>query len=126
MTTDLNTTGSFWLDNEGNYWSYNTQMTCDYNGYRLVNNTFYSMTTRKHQAKINRNRTSRDILIDVGHYGCMQPEEDLQANLKLEQDRLVELEHSRNSKHKQARINSCKQQIALIQKALTRDLVEVA
>ena len=124
MTTDLNSTGSFWLDNNGNYWSYDTQLTYNYNGYRLVNNTFYSMTTRKHQAQIN--RTSRDILIDVGHYGYMQPEEDLQANLKLEQYRLTELEHARNSKHKQARIDSCKQQIALIQKALTKDLMGVA
>ena len=124
MTTDLNSTGSFWLDNDGNYWSYNTQMTCDYNGYRVVNKTFYSMTTRKHQAQIP--TTTRDIYLDVGHYGYMQPEEDLQANLKLEQDRLIELEHARNSKHKQARINSCKQQITLIQKALTKDLMEVA
>ena len=120
----LNSTGSFWLDNNGNYWSYDTQLTYDYNGYQLVNNTFYSMTTRKHQAKIN--RTSRDILIDVGHYGYMQPEEDLQANLKLEQDRLIELEHARNSKNKQKKIDCCKQQIALIQKALTRDSMEVA
>ena len=124
MATDLNTTGSFWLDNDGNYWSYHTQLTCNYNGYRLVNKTFYSMTTRKHQAQIY--GTSRDILIDVGHYGYMQPEEDLQTNLKLEQDRLIELEHARNSKHKQARISSCKQQITLIQKALTKDLMEVA
>ena len=123
MTTDLNTTGSFWLDNDGNYWSYDTQLTYDYNGYRIVNNTFYSMTTRKHQAQIY--RTSRDILINVGHSGYMQPEKDLQANLKLEQDRLIELEHARNSKHKQARIDSCKQQITLIQKALTKDLMEV-
>ena len=124
MTTDLNTTGSFWLDNDDNYWSYNTQLTCDYNGYRLVNKTFYSMTTRKHQAQIY--RTSRDILIDVGHRGYMQPEKDLQANLKLEQERLIELEHARNSKHKHARIDSCKQQITLIQKALTKDLMGVA
>ena len=124
MTTDLNTTGSFWLDNDDNYWSYGTQLTCNYNGYRLVNNTFYSMTTRKHQGQIS--STTRDIYLDIGHYGYMQPEEDLQANLKLEQDRLIELEHARNSKHKQARINSCKQQITLIQKALTKDLMEVA
>ena len=120
----LNSTGSFWLDNNGNYWSYDTQLTYDYNGYRLVNNTFYSMTTRKHQVQIN--RTSRDILIDVGHYGHMKPKEDLQANLKLEQDRLIELEHARNSKNKQKKIDSCKQQITLIQKALTRDLMGVA
>ena len=124
MATDLNSTGSFWLDNDGNYWSYNTQMTCDYNGYRLVNKTFYSMTTRKHQSKIP--VTLHDIYIYTGHYGYMQPEEDLQANLKLEQDRLIELEHARNSKHKQARIDSCKQQITLIQKALTKNLMEVA
>ena len=120
----LNSTGSFWLDNYGNYWSYDTQLTYNYNGYRLVNNTFYSMTTRKHQGQIN--RTSRDIYIDVGHYGYMQPENDLQANLKLEQDRLIKLEHARNSKYKQAKINFCKQQITLIQKALTKDLMEVA
>ena len=120
----LNSTGSFWLDNNGNYWSYDTQLTYDYNGYRLVNNTFYSMTTRKHQAQIN--RTSRDILIDVGHYGHMQPEKDLQANLILEKERLIELEHARNSKNKQKKIDSCKQQITLIQKALTRDLMRVA
>ena len=124
MTIDLNSTGSFWLDNDGNYWSYRTQLTCNYNGYRLVNKTFYSMTTRKHQGQIP--STTRDIYLDVGHYGYMQPEKDLQANLKLEQDRLIELEHARNSKHKQSRIDSCKQQITLIQKALTRDLMEVA
>ena len=124
MTTDLNSTGSFWLDDDGNYWSYKTQMTCDYNGYRLVNKTFYSTTTRKHQSKIP--ATPHNIYIYVGYYGHMKPEEDLQANLKLEQDRLIELEHSRNSKHKQERINSCKQQITLIQKALTKNLMEVA
>ena len=120
----LNTTGSFWLDTNNNYWSYNTQLTCNHNGYRLVNNTFYSMTTSKHQGQIT--ATARDIYLDVGHYGYMQPEEDLQANLKLEQDRLIELEHARNSKNKQKRIDSCKQQITLIQKALTKDLMEVA
>lgn len=124
MTTDLNTTGSFWLDNEGNYWSYHTQLTCNYNDYRLVNETFYSMTTRKHQAQIP--LTLHDIYIYAGHYGCIQPIEDLQANLKLQQDKLIELEHSRNSKYKQQKIDDCKQQIVLIQKALTKDLMEVA
>ena len=124
MTIDLNSTGSFWLDKDDNYWSYETQLTCNYNGYRLVNNTFYSMTTRKHQRQIP--STTRDIYLDVEHYGYMQPDEDLQANLKLEQERLIELEHAKNSKHKQSRIDSCKQQITLIQKALTKDLMEVA
>ena len=124
MTTDLNTTGSFWLDNEGNYWSYSTQLTCNYNGYRLVNKTFYSMATKKHQAQIP--LTSHDVRIDVGHYGYIRPVEDLQANLKLQQDKLIKLEHSRNSKYKQQKIDNCKQQITLIQKALTKNLMEVA
>lgn len=125
MTTDLNTTGSFWLDNDGNYWSYGTQMTCDYNGYRLVNKTFYSKTTRKHQAKIP--TTTRDIYLDVGHYGYIyHPDKVLEDNLKMKQDKLIELEHARNSKNKQKKINSCKQQITLIQKALTKNSMEVA
>ena len=82
------------------------------------------MTTRKHQAQIS--SILHDIYIYVGHYGYIRPKEDLQANLKLQQDRLIELEHARNSKHKQARLDACKQQITLIQKALTKDLMEVA
>lgn len=112
----INTTGSFCMDSENNYWSYGTQLTKNFNGFRIVNITRYSNTTSKHQAKVN--RTSKDILLDIGHYGYIRPEEDLQANLKLEQDRLITLNNQRNSKHKQTRINNCIKQIELIQTVL--------
>lgn len=48
----LNSTGSFWIDNSGNYWSYSTKMTDNYKGEDFKNVTYYSNTTAKHQGKI--------------------------------------------------------------------------
>ena len=48
----LNSTGSFWLDNYGNYWSYSTKMTDYFGGEDFKNVRFYSTTTAKHQSKI--------------------------------------------------------------------------
>lgn len=50
----LNTTGSLWMSNDGNAFSYNTQLTGTYKNLKVFNNTFYSMTTRKHQGYFNR------------------------------------------------------------------------
>lgn len=49
---NLNTTGSFYIDNNYNYYSYYTQLTGDYLGELWYNNTFYSYTTKKHQENI--------------------------------------------------------------------------
>ena len=51
MVKKLNSTGSLWLDNNFNVYSYNTQLTGWYKGLSVFNNTFYSRTTRKHQAQ---------------------------------------------------------------------------
>lgn len=48
----LNSTGSFKLDDYGNYWSYSTKMTDTFNGEYFKNVGYYSTTTAKHQAKI--------------------------------------------------------------------------
>lgn len=48
----LNTTGSFYIDNYGDYYSYSTQLTGEYLGVLWYNDTYYSATTRKHQANI--------------------------------------------------------------------------
>lgn len=66
MTKKLNSTGSLWLNNDGNAFSYNTQLTNTYKGLRVFNNTFYSMTTRKHQAYFNRNNF--DLILTTCRY----------------------------------------------------------
>lgn len=48
----LNTTGSFYIDNYGDFYSYNTQLTGDYLGELWYNNTYYSQTTRCHQRNV--------------------------------------------------------------------------
>ena len=116
MITKLNSTGSFYRDEYNNYWSYNTQLTCYFKGYRLVNRTFYSMTTRKHQAQI----ISRGYDIDIinEHYGEIKPEYDLIFYLQNLYYQLDELKLARNSKYKQAKINDCQNKIDLIEKVL--------
>lgn len=48
----LNSTGSFWIDNSGNYWSYSTKMS-DYFKHEYFKNVgFYSNTTAKHQIRM--------------------------------------------------------------------------
>lgn len=47
--TNINTTGSHWKDNNGNHWSYSTQLTGHYKGHFFFNDTYYSQTTRIHQ-----------------------------------------------------------------------------
>lgn len=114
--TNLNTTGSFWLDAKGNYWSYNTQLTKNFNSYRLVNKTFYSYTTSRHQKSIL--SQSNDIIIHNGHFGEISPEEDLVLELKDLCYNLYKFKSARNSKYKQQRINNCQKQIELINKVL--------
>ena len=50
-TTKLNSTGSFKLI-DGDYFSYNTRMSASFKGYLFINRTYYSATTRKHQANL--------------------------------------------------------------------------
>lgn len=49
MTKDINTTGSHWIDSNGDHWSYSTQLTGYYKGHYFFNSTNYSTTTSKHQ-----------------------------------------------------------------------------
>lgn len=49
----LNSTGSFWIDNYGNYWSYSTKMSDYFGGEYFKNVRFYSNTTAHHQSKIS-------------------------------------------------------------------------
>lgn len=49
----LNSTGSFWIDNLGNYWSYSTKMSDYFKHEYFKNVRFYSGTTTKHQSKMS-------------------------------------------------------------------------
>lgn len=116
MFTKVNSTGSFWKDGDNNYWSYNTQLTYNYKGYRLVNRTFYSITTRKHQSQIT--RQDNDIDFFSNHYGYIKPEQDLKYYLQELKKQLNKLNNTRNSKYKQTKINDCQKQIDTIEKVL--------
>lgn len=82
MVKDLNTTGSLWLDNNGNIYSYSTQLTGNYKGLRVFNNTYYSMTTRKHQAQFDKN--SFDIILNCCRYKTRLQPNEIETAIKEE------------------------------------------
>lgn len=81
MHTNLNSTGSFWRSEDGNYWSYNTKMTDNYKGEFFKNITYYSATTSKHQGQIP--------YVDFNHqlnarkYGDWNIEEVIKENINF-------------------------------------------
>lgn len=98
----LNSTGTLWLDDNGNAYSYNTQLTNHYKGLRVFNNTYYSSTTRKHQAQFDKN--SFDLILNCCRYGTrLQPieiENAIKEELKILDYNLLELEAERNTRKK--------------------------
>ena len=78
----LNSTGSLWLDNNGNAFSYNTQLTNTYKGLRVFNNTYYSMTTRKHQAQFN--KSSFDLILTTCKYSTRLESNEVEKAIKDE------------------------------------------
>lgn len=81
MHTNLNTTGSFWMSDNGNYWSYNTKMTDYYKGEFFKNTSYYSATTRKHQCNIP--CVDFNHQLDVIYYGDWDIETVIKRNINL-------------------------------------------
>lgn len=98
----LNSTGSLWVNNDGNAFSYNTQLTNTYKGLRVFNNTFYSMTTRKHQAQFN--KSNFDLILETCQYGTRLTNYEVEQAIKYEldyiDDCLKELDTKRNTQKK--------------------------
>lgn len=102
MTQNLNSTGTLWLNNEGYAYSYSTQLTGHYKDLRVFNNTYYSTTTRKHQARFDKN--SFDLILNYCRYRTrLQPievETAIKEELKILDGNLSELETKRNTRKK--------------------------
>ena len=98
----LNSTGTLWLDNNGYVYSYKTQLTNHYKDLRVFNNTYYSITTRKHQAKFD--RKSFDLILNYCKYFTrLRPYEirhAIRTELKILDYQLNELSKKRNTRKK--------------------------
>lgn len=98
----LNSTGSLWQDSEGNAYSYNTQLTNSYKGLKVFNNTFYSMTTRKHQAYFRYDNF--DLILTTCQKSTRLEPDEIEKAIKDElywiDDCLKELDKKRNTQKK--------------------------
>lgn len=98
MHTNLNTTGSFWMSDNGNYWSYNTKMTDTYKGEFFKNITYYSATTRKHQGQIP--YVDFNHQLNVREYGNWNIEDVIKENidfLECENKQRVQKRRTKNN-----------------------------
>lgn len=108
MHTNLNSTGSFWISDNGNYWSYSTKLTDYYKGKMFKNITFYSQTTRKHQGKIP--YVTFNHRLEVKKYGNWNIEEVIKENieaLKVENTNRLQKRRTKNNL-KYIRLNGLK------------------
>lgn len=98
----LNTTGSLWQDSEGNSYSYNTQLTGTYKGLKIFNNTYYSTTTRKHQAYFRGDKF--DLILTTCNFSTRLQDYEIERAIKDEiknlDDELFELSKKRNTNKK--------------------------
>lgn len=94
----LNSTGSYYTAN-GKYWSYDTKLTDTYKGYRIFNNTFYSMTTRKHQSDCKYGLSYEIELTQCG-YGDWDCVKSIQNEIDYIEAQLKTLETKRNTQKK--------------------------
>lgn len=94
MYTNLNSTGSFWRSDDGNYWSYNTKMTDYYKGKFFKNISYYSATTRKHQYQIP--------YVDFNHqlYVCKYGDWNIETIIEQNINLLIEDNKQRVQKRK--------------------------
>ena len=108
MVKKLNSTGSLWQDNVGNTYSYHTQLTGTYKGLKVFNNTYYSATTRKHQAYFRGDKF--DLILTTCNFGTRLQAYEVERAIKYEieslDDTLLELSKKRNTNKKVETIKS--------------------
>lgn len=79
----LNTTGSFYIDNKGDFYSYSTQLTGDYLGELWYNNTYYSQTTRCHQGKVPYDYKDFNHTLNCCGYGNQDWEQCIKNEIEI-------------------------------------------
>ena len=103
MTKKLNSTGSLWLDANANAYSYRTQLTGYFKNLKVFNNTFYSRTTRKHQAQFN--KSNFDLILTTCKYSTRLEPDEIEQAIKNEIAEIdwtfCQLFDKRNTKKKQ-------------------------
>ena len=80
----INSTGTLWMNDEGYSFSYNTQLTNHYKNLRVFNNTFYSMTTRRHQRQFDIN--SFDLVLTNCKYNTRLTSFEIEKAIEYELD----------------------------------------
>ena len=98
----LNSTGTF-TRIDGDYFSYNTRLSFNYNCEFFMNRTYYSLTTSKHQSRLP--------LMDFNHtlyyqsYGCYPEKQSIQFEI----DGLIhELKYRQNKRKTVNNLNEIK------------------
>lgn len=115
----LNSTGSFWQDSNGEYWSYDTKLTDNYKGYKIFNYTYYSATTRKHQCYVNR-VYNYDIALHCCSYGNWDCLEMIKKEIQDLKHQLEKRQSQRNTEKKKQDIAELTNEINKLENILNK------
>lgn len=114
-TTKLNSTGSFKMIGT-DYFSYNTRMSTYYKDYLFINRTFYSMTTRKHQAHLPSVPYNQQL--EYCPYGNWNIQEQIRKEILFLNDDLDLLQKKRQTQKNKSTQEKIKEKIAFLKSIL--------
>lgn len=121
----INSTGSLSYAN-GSYWSYNTKLTDSYNGYNIMNNTYYSATTAKHQSYV-RYEYNYDISLHDCSYGDWNCKDMIKREIENLKNQLTKRQsQKRNTAKKAEDIKYLTNQIKFLSDVIGEDTTEEA
>lgn len=116
-TTKLNSTGSFKMI-DGDYFSYSTRMSAGFKGYSFINRTYYSTTTRKHQANLPSVPYNQQL--EYCPYGNWDIQDQIKREVLYLDDTLEVLQKKRQTKKNKSIQEKIKEKITFL-KSLMED-----
>lgn len=109
----LNSTGTYYFLC-GCYWSYRTKLTDIFKGYKILNNTYYSVTTSKHQSKL-RCEYDYDIELTQCTFGNWDAEQMIKNEINYIKNQIKTLEPKRNTQKKLETITELTSKLEFLQ-----------
>lgn len=113
--TKLNSTGSFTKIN-GDCFSYDTRLSASFKGYLFINKTYYSATTRKHQANLP--SVPYNLQLEYCPYGNWNIQEQIEKETLYLDNTLKVLQKKRQTQKNKSMQEKVKEKVTFLKSLL--------
>ena len=111
----INSTGSFKMI-DGDYFSYSTRMSASFKGYLFINRTYYSATTRKHQANLP--SVPYNLQLEYCPYGNWNIQEQIEKETLYLDNTLKVLQKKRQTQKNKSMQEKVKEKVTFLKSLL--------